>query len=454
MTILPDFDIPESPAFNPDDYSEPIKNPIGVASFGVAALATTATSVMAQKGLALAGDLVPGYAKFGIKAMLSTSTALSTIGVTSATTGSLPPSTAIAIAGISTLVGMVNPIAGIITSVVLSELAKVPPPTATSKLQDYLDLKDELKGNLKNLGFGTKENLEEYEKHNNPLEPTKPTYGTGLGQITPGKMKTIDTPAGKKQVHDMKEIDTPAGKKSVSDGSHYNSPPSPGSQGHHPDSGGGSPGSSGHHPDGGGSKSSGSPSAGSGSKSSGSGGYNGPAGGNGTGPGPAGGFNSGPSKSKQNHYDHVNAGQKLGLPILLDLDGNGVTINELSRSTIFKDAGGDGLQHRTAWAGAGDGVLFFDADADGALSQKREYVFTEWDPTAATDMEALRTYFDTNGDGKLTSADAAFAQFKVLVTNADGSTTVKALAQLGITEINLTEDSTRIELADGSVIEG
>ena len=63
-------------------------------------------------------------------------------------------------------------------------------------------------------------------------------------------------------------------------------------------------------------------------------------------------------------------------------------------------------------------------------------------------------FFDTNGDGKLISADAAFARFKVLVTNADGPATVRTLAQLGITEINLTEDATRIELADGSVIEG
>jgi hypothetical protein len=43
-------------------------------------------------------------------------------------------------------------------------------------------------------------------------------------------------------------------------------------------------------------------------------------------------------------------------PILLDLDGNGIRITEQSRSGMFVDAGGDGLKHRTAWAGAGDGV--------------------------------------------------------------------------------------------------
>lgn len=140
-------------------------------------------------------------------------------------------------------------------------------------------------------------------------------------------------------------------------------------------------------------------------------------------------------------------------PILLDLDGNGVTVSDLARSTTFKD-GDDGLQHRTAWAGAGDGVLFFDPDGRNAITEKRQYVFTEWDPTGKSDMEALRSYFDTNGDGKLTSADAAFASFKVLVNDAAGLTTVMTLTQLGITSINLTEDSTRIELPDGSVIEG
>jgi hypothetical protein len=45
-------------------------------------------------------------------------------------------------------------------------------------------------------------------------------------------------------------------------------------------------------------------------------------------------------------------------PILLDLDGDGIEITELSQSTMFFDTTGTGLKSRTAWAGAGDGVLF------------------------------------------------------------------------------------------------
>jgi len=138
-------------------------------------------------------------------------------------------------------------------------------------------------------------------------------------------------------------------------------------------------------------------------------------------------------------------------PIILDLDGNGITVTELSQSTQFVD-GGDGLGHRTDWAGVGDGVLFFDIGGDGEIAEQREYVFTEWDPTATSDLEALRSYFDTNNDGKLDANDAEWANFKVMVTNADGTTTALTLAQLGITEINLMGDATNIELPDGSVI--
>ena len=127
-------------------------------------------------------------------------------------------------------------------------------------------------------------------------------------------------------------------------------------------------------------------------------------------------------------------------------------ITELDRSTVFMDASGSGLQHRTAWAGAGDGVLFYDADGSGTINDDREYVFTEWDKTAGDDLTALRSRFDTNGDGRLSGAE--LNGFKVMVSNADGSRTAQTAAPLGITEIRLTQDTTRLQRADGSVITG
>lgn len=140
-------------------------------------------------------------------------------------------------------------------------------------------------------------------------------------------------------------------------------------------------------------------------------------------------------------------------PIILDLNGNGVEITQFANSTQFM-TGNDGLQHRSSWAGAGDGVLFYDPDGRNAITEQRQYVFTEWNPTASGDLEALRSIWDTNGDGKLSAADTEFAKFKVMVTNADGSTSVMTLSQLGITEIDLTANAVNIELPDGSVITG
>ena len=172
-----------------------------------------------------------------------------------------------------------------------------------------------------------------------------------------------------------------------------------------------------------------------------------------TGPNRSEPINSGNGQGSGN-WGKPGATEARDKPRLLDLDGDGIEITELSRSNVFMDAGGDGLLHRTAWAGVGDGVLFFDANNDNRIGEKREYVFTEWDPTASSDLAALRSAFDRNGDGKLTAADANFARFKVMVTNADGSQTARTLAQLGIRDISLLGDTTEITLPDGSVITG
>lgn len=113
-----------------------------------------------------------------------------------------------------------------------------------------------------------------------------------------------------------------------------------------------------------------------------------------------------------------------------------------------------GLDRGERGWGGGRSAPFFDPDGRNDITEKRQYVFTEWDPTAKDDLDALRSVFDSDGDGKLTAADADFAKFKVMVTNADGSTSVTTLAALGITEIDLAADTTRIELSDGSTITG
>jgi len=150
-------------------------------------------------------------------------------------------------------------------------------------------------------------------------------------------------------------------------------------------------------------------------------------------------------------YDAFNY---LGNPIVLDLTGAGINITELGSSGQYVDMTGSGYQNRTAWAGAGNGVLVFDVNGNGSVDSPKEIQFTEWDPTATSDMQALRDVFDTNHNGKLDAGDTNFAAFKVMVTNADGTTTLRTLAELGIVSINLTTDNNRTVLADGSVIAG
>ncbi|MER8577678.1 hypothetical protein NKG95_02885 [Mesorhizobium sp. M1423] len=136
-----------------------------------------------------------------------------------------------------------------------------------------------------------------------------------------------------------------------------------------------------------------------------------------------------------------------GHPVLLDLSGNGLSINPLSSSSQFLDLDGDGYQHRTAWADAGTGVLVLDADGDGKISRSSEFVFTEWDQTATGDLEALKSVFDTNHNGLLDAGDERWSEFKVMV---DGQ--LVSLASLGIASIGLTPTGSGQNFTDGSAI--
>ena len=141
-------------------------------------------------------------------------------------------------------------------------------------------------------------------------------------------------------------------------------------------------------------------------------------------------------------------------PVVLDLSGEGLNITQLSSSNTFFDATGDGYENRTAWAGAGNAVLFLDPNNTNKITQANQVIFTDWDPSATTDMQALEDVFDTNHDGSLDAGDVDFSEFKLMVTNSNGSTSVETLAQAGVTSINLTANNVTETFADGSSIDG
>ncbi|MGO8336871.1 hypothetical protein ACC778_32690, partial [Rhizobium ruizarguesonis] len=136
-------------------------------------------------------------------------------------------------------------------------------------------------------------------------------------------------------------------------------------------------------------------------------------------------------------------------PVIIDIAGSGLSISSLDESSRFIDLEGNGYQHRTAWAGEGNGVLVFDADADGKISRSSEFAFTEWDSSATSDLEALKHVFDTNSNGKLDAGDAQWSKFRVDVNGQ-----LVTLDSLGITSIDLTPKGSGETFSDGSAITG
>ena len=124
-----------------------------------------------------------------------------------------------------------------------------------------------------------------------------------------------------------------------------------------------------------------------------------------------------------------------------------------SSSNMFLAMANDGYQQRVAMPDAGEGLLVYDPSG-GAITQANQTEFTLWDPTAANDMQALEDVFDTNHDGVLNASDSSFGNFRILVTNANGTTTLETLAQAGVTSINLQTNTAGQTLPDGTAIKG
>ncbi|MCA3775555.1 MAG: hypothetical protein IN818_11315, partial [Cutibacterium sp.] len=126
-------------------------------------------------------------------------------------------------------------------------------------------------------------------------------------------------------------------------------------------------------------------------------------------------------------------------PIMLDLDGNGLTIIQQAASSTFFDTRGDGFIRKTAWLGGGDGFLTLDRNGDGAITTAEE-LFAN--PGVATPWQGLDSldWIDANGDGRITATDPVFAVLRVWRDlDSDGvndTGELSSLSDLGITAIN------------------
>lgn len=149
-----------------------------------------------------------------------------------------------------------------------------------------------------------------------------------------------------------------------------------------------------------------------------------------------------------------NPSQNLGHtdPLVIDMDNDGVELVSAANSGVRYDFRGDGFAVATGWVAADDGFLVRDLDADGNIDGVAEmfgaphaldYIIgTDWESFMNEENGfAKLAALDTNADGKVSAADAAWGELKVWQdTNQDGvsqAAELYTMSQTGIASIGV-----------------
>jgi hypothetical protein len=136
------------------------------------------------------------------------------------------------------------------------------------------------------------------------------------------------------------------------------------------------------------------------------------------------------------------------MPVLLDLNGDGIDIIPLGQSRAHFDIDGDGRKQIMAWVGPEDALLVYDRDGDRLISHRDEIAFADYLASARTDLEGL-AWFDMaahggNEDGMLNALDALWSKFGVWQdADQDGTTDPGELTMTGeggLSSVNLRSD--------------
>ncbi|MBS0287253.1 MAG: hypothetical protein JSR17_08155 [Proteobacteria bacterium] len=153
-----------------------------------------------------------------------------------------------------------------------------------------------------------------------------------------------------------------------------------------------------------------------------------------------------------------NSPDNIATPLVLDLNhDNAIQLISLENSQVAWDLKNDGNLVKTGWVGPEDGLLVYDKNHDGKVTDVSQFMFSIYSPDAKTDLEGLKLAFDTNHDGIFDSKDEHFKDFGVWQDlNGDGKTEAgeyRSLIDWGIQSVSLNSDN-KVSLQEGNLIFG
>ncbi len=137
-------------------------------------------------------------------------------------------------------------------------------------------------------------------------------------------------------------------------------------------------------------------------------------------------------------------------PLVLDLDGDGVTTLALSESTVYFDLDNNGFAERTGWVSPKDGLLVLDRNGNGKIDSGAELFGNHTSLAngrkAADGLQALAA-FDLNGDRVINASDQVFHQLRIWKDiNSNGMTDEGELLSLNdanVASLDLSASSHR-----------
>jgi hypothetical protein len=138
-------------------------------------------------------------------------------------------------------------------------------------------------------------------------------------------------------------------------------------------------------------------------------------------------------------------------PIVLDLDGDGIELLNITKGVDF-DLYGTGSKQAVAWVAPDDGLLVLDRNLNGTIDDGTE-LFGNLTDDFSDGFEHLaeldRAEFGGNSDGVIDANDAAFAHLMVWKdANTDGISVTEELVSLSALEVT----SIRLEARDSNRI--